>query len=347
MFPFIFITIFSLILAHLAERFNRSSVMLLCALSLALFSGFRGENVGIDTENYYAIYYSVLKGRMIWGVEGAFQSLCDFLQNFSTNPALLVFTLSFLTNILIVSRLWTFRKKCSFWVMIAIYMAGYYPMSMNIMRQFFSVALVFFGSIFFEKNKPLYFLPFFCIAFAIHNSAIVGVIPLITSLWNFKKQGIWKLVLSFLFIFLFIFLFSKIANVFFYYSKYLAIVNQNIGFMLIYKTFILLIVLIISKIGLIRYGNRVIGIEKIDKYITLFYFVGLCLCSLGMFLPYVDRIGLYFLMYEMPFWGYIIKKKDLSMAYSICCFIFILYLYIGTLIGDGHHIFPYTTIWSK
>lgn len=346
---FVIISFFCLVLACVAERRDNHILMLISALLLALYSGLRGVDVGIDTERYYFFYEEIFKGNSVFGIESSFLKFCEFLQFFSPNPALLIFVLSFFTNMLIVGRLWSFRKKASFGIMLAVYIAGYYPETMNIMRQFFAVALVFFGTFFLEKNKPLLFIPFLLAAIAMHTSSLVGVLLLFVYLWNVKDERkiARRVCISCLIVPALYLGFSSIKEAYDIYARYFDTVKQNLGFMLVYKMFGVLLVCYISKFGLIRKGVHVLGLAGFNGAIVIFYLLGICLCSLGMFFPYMDRIGLFFLMFEMVFWGWAVRSSEMNMLYKAFCCLFIFYLYIMNLLIDGQHIFPYTTIWSE
>ena len=231
--------------------------------------------------------------------------------------------------------------------MIAIYISGYYPESMNIMRQFFAVALIFFGSYFLQKNKVLLFLPFLFVAINMHTSSIVGILLLFVYFWN-KEECNWKKKSILLFVMVPITYvgFSKVKDAYEIYAKYFEIVKQNIGFMLAYKISAVSLVGYVSKCGLIRRGVDIVGKNKMNENVVGLYLIGLLLCSLGSFFPFVDRIGLYFLMFEMPFWGWAIRASEMSIPYRIFCYVFIVYLYAMNLLTDGHQIFPYKTIFG-
>jgi hypothetical protein len=130
------------------------------------------------------------------------------------------------------------------------------------------------------------------------------------------------------------------------YSAYFETVKQNFGFMLMYKLLLTMIIFYVSKFGFVRKGAIVVGQKFIEYKIMFFYVIGLVLCSMGMIFPYVDRIGLYFLMFEMPFWGGVVRANEMSIPYKIFCCIFVLYLYIMNLLFDGQCIFPYVSIWG-
>lgn len=348
MISYLFVSLLTLLFSFVAEKKDSKVCCCLAMFCLAVFSGVRGPSVGIDTEQYYYFFSGLADGARIFWSEKSFLSICSALHIFSKDPAFLVFVFSFCTNVLIVWRLWTFRNKSSFFVMVAVYLAGYYPESMNVMRQFFAVSLVFAGSYFLERNRPLFFIPFFIFALNIHASSVVSLPLLIAFLWQSDGRfyGVKRLFLILLSLVFFVIFFSKFSSVLAGYSKYFETMKQSLGFMLIFKFIGVAVICYITRFGFCRMGGRIVGCRNSENIISLVYAFGLILCSLGMFFPFVDRIALFFLMFEMPFWGWCVKSQSLSLAYKCYCGIFIFYLYIMNLITDGQHIFPYVTIWG-
>ena len=343
---FLFLTIVILISAFLAEYYKSHFAFFVTAIILVLYSGLRGPNVGFDTWAYYLSYWRILAGKPVYGLETGFVSFCEFLQLYSRDPAFLIFVTSVVTNLLIVLRLWTFRHSCSFVIMIAIYLSVYYPMSMNIMRQFFSVALIFAGTYFLEKKKPLFFIPFLMSALSIHRSSIIAIFFLLFYICRTEKKVQFHF-LRFIVIGVVALYMKDIIDIIEYFLKYLKNLEINFSFMLFYKLTMSLIILYVVKFGLLRKNEQIIGQAQFSTTEYIFYIVGILLCMLGGFFKYADRIALPFLMYEMPFWGKAVRMPQFNLIYKAICIFFILFLYIMNLLTDNQHIFPYTTIWIK
>lgn len=75
------------------------------------------------------------------------------------------------------------------------------------------------------------------------------------------------------------------------------------------------------------YKNCIVQLR--NNKIMLYYFIGLILSLSGMFYDYMNRIGFYFLMFEMPFWGIVIKHHKYKKIY-IMLIVFILFFYVMT-----------------
>lgn len=348
MVEFVVLTIFVLFFAFFAERHNSFPFFFLCVLSLALFSGLRNESVGIDTAQYYMVYHNVLSGRDVYGIEDSFLNICVFLQTISKSPAFLVFFMSSLTNILIISRLWTLRKECSFFVMVAIYISSFYPESMNVMRQFLAVALVFAGTYFLRKKTLWIYIIFCTMAFLFHKTALLGYLLLIVFFIVNKEINKWLryggiLVFSLVVLISFPTLISLIDA----YSRYFNRSGSGIGLIMLYKIILFCLASFIAKFGLYQQSGVFYGKEKMNMAFSVSYAAGLILCSIGTFFLFMDRIALYFMMFEMPFWGSFARSRFYPLFYRSLIFVLVASLYIMYLISDGQKIFPYSTIWSE
>lgn len=348
MVEFIVLTAFVLLFAFIAERRNSFPFFFLCMFSLALFSGLRNESVGIDTVQYYRVYQEVLNGKNVYGIEDSFLDICRFLQNLSDSPEFLVFVMSFLTNVLIVARLWTLRKECSFFVMVAIYIASFYPESMNVMRQFLAISLVFAGT-YFLKKKTFWFYILFCfIAFLFHKTALLGFLLLIVFLFVSRDVNKWIRYGGILVFSLFVvYSAPMLVEMMEIYSRYFNRLGSGVGLIMLYKICLFCLAVIIAKFGLYSQSGTVQGKERLNITYTFSYAMGLILCSFGTMFLFMDRIALYFMMFEMPFWGKFAQSRCYPLFYRTMISLLVVSLYMLYLFSDGQGIFPYSTIWSE
>jgi len=347
MIPFIFLTVFVLIFAYLAERYDSISFFGVCLMLLTFFSAFRGESVGIDTAQYYRVYNDVASGKNIYGIEKSFLMFCDCLQYFSKKPEFLVFLMSALTNVLILFRFWSFRKEASFLVMIAIYIAGYYPETMNVMRQFLAVAIVFAGSYFLFRKQILIYALFLIIAVIFHKSALLGLGLIVVYLLTEKELKSHYRILSIIVLLIsLVVLLPVIMDSLEIYSRYFNRLKGSVGFMIPFKLCCFMLAVLLAKFGLRKEKGVALGVEKINLNNTGLYLLGLLTCCGGMFFLFMDRIALYYMMFEMPFWGRLAKSNYFPLFYMTQIAFFVAYLYVMYLFSDGHRIFPYYTVFG-
>ena len=81
--------------------------------------------------------------------------------------------------------------------------------------------------------------------------------------------------------------------------------------------------------------------NTIEKGVTLYYLIGLSFAALSMFFEFVGRTGLYYLMYEIIFWGIVTKKSKNRNIYTVMVLIFAVYEFILVFSRNACGIFPY------
>ena len=354
MISFILVVFFSLIIAYLADKYNKKTLLFLCIAIITCFAGLRGENVGIDTSNYYEIFIAIYRGQKVYGLESFFVAVSGILMNFFKHPAYLIFIYSAISNVLILCRLWTMRKKSSFPFSVFVYFVSFYLLSMNIQRQFVAIAIVFFGTLFLEKRKYILYWISLVLGCLFHTSAIIGIVILFVYLYeeckhDRKKRNAWRKFLLIGGIPLVLLSMVLLNYLFEEYQNFFETITYNLGVVIIYKILCLLFMWLIWNLSkkTICYsvdsdGNSV----AFDIVWLKIYIIGLIFSFIGMFFQFADRIALCCLMFEMPFWGQMVRAKNNKHIYILFSMVFLLYLFIMQLINNGQGIFPYTTVWG-
>ena len=81
--------------------------------------------------------------------------------------------------------------------------------------------------------------------------------------------------------------------------------------------------------------------RKYFKKISLIYFLGLIFASAGMFFNNMSRLGYFYLIFEILYWGYI-TKVNYNKNWHITMFsIYAIYIFIIEILTSGSGIFPY------
>ena len=168
--------------AYLANNSNKKAYLFMLVAVLTIMAGFRGVNCGVDTPLYYDNIVKDFPYSWQFREEGFRLIATYFMENFQ-NPQLVFIFCAFVTNLLILLRLWDFKDKANFGFMTLLYLLLYFSNSMNIMRQYVAVAIVFYGTRYLNKNKLL-FIPFVTVAFFIHRSSLLALGYFVISLWS-------------------------------------------------------------------------------------------------------------------------------------------------------------------
>lgn len=337
-----------LFFAYQAQRTNKRIYVYAIVFLLTFVSGFRDFSVGKDTESYIQIFQYLEKGMFDWAYgEIGFKYISYILLRATGNYSFLFIIYACVTNYFIVFRLWDFQKIASFTWMIACYYISFYFMSMNIMRQFVAIAIVFYATRYIEQKKYIYFFCWMGIATLLHTSSLIGIgfVGLDIFQWRYlnRKQKCF-IILSILFSPLAIpYILKAVAR----YGKYLEmIVSVNVGFMILFKFVIFTFSLITFYKGKANGALLQDSYEYTTRTVKLYYLLGLIITGLGYFFLYTERSGLPFYIFECVYFGMLVKNTECNQIFKFVLTLLLLYLFVLVLISNGQGQIPYTFIWQ-
>ena len=197
----------SVFLAYVAKRSkSRSNFILFSILSIlvtALLAGLRGISVGIDTANYY--YGS-------WARAVASNSISDYFEiyfRYSSERVEILHALYisaiakwtgnfhlflFGMHLVIISGVYIgafrMREHADPVLTLTLFYLLYYNHSLNITKQYVAMAILFAAAADLEKGKTQRYLFFVAIAFLVHNSGILGLLPFFIYTVLYPKKGV-------------------------------------------------------------------------------------------------------------------------------------------------------------
>lgn len=345
MILYILLLSLALFTSFVASKTEKRFFLYLTIGLLTIIAGFRGVDVGIDTPSYYSNIISGFPYHWKFREEG-FRFISNIVIDMTSNPQLVFILCALVTNILIVCRLWDFRKNSSFTLAMLIYLLVYYSNTLNIMRQYVAVAIVFYASRYLFKKRYIIFLVFLFIASLFHRSALLGIIMLIIDVWgtlsNKRKRILFvPTIIVILSICIYVYVYFK-ADLNSYGAQ--RVYNINIPFL--YHLVIFLFAWITNKNRIFSRINKLNDSYSyntlIDIRIPLYALIGLFFESLGMFFAFVDRTGLYFIFYEIVFWAYLGKKSKNSYLFNLIFLIYAFYVFSQVFTRNSYGLFPYS-----
>lgn len=329
----------------LADKRRSQLAVLWVVILLSAFCGLRGASVGVDTSNYYNLLSNIRITGVRYGSDIGFSAVSYVLMKLLGKPEYVLLTYAFFTNCLIVFRLWDFRDKASFPLMILIFMVFHYPYTFNIVRHYLAIAVIFWGTRYLERNCYFRYIVLNAIAVGFHTSAILCFSFLFLSFGfrcqtkKFKTIGF---ILAFFFVVLGVVIFNSNIQK---YSYYFLQSSGTIHGMTLLKTLCMLGVVFTNKV----LWNRKLSMSRTGEYVPMgkevvvAYLTGLVLASTGMFYTYMNRVGFYFLMYEMPFWGQIVRVRKNAAFYRLVVAVMVLYAVIQTVRYDTSGLINYVS----
>ncbi len=337
--------IIACICAYAAEKRNNRVMLFFTAAVLSLFCGLRNTGIGVDTIHYYDFLSVVHTREITYGSDIGFSVISYILMSFLEDPhtALLIFAV--ITNCLIIYRLWDFRDRASFALMVFIYSAIHYPYTFNIVRQFLAIAVVFWATRYIERNKYFKYILANIIAATLHTSALVCFVFLFVS-HGFRSKSKKFKVFGFGMAIIFVVAGLALFNVNIQkYMMYFEQTSVNVHLMTIFKVVCVLLIIIANHV----YTNPRFSVSWNGKYypmnkeVALMYQGGLFLAMTGMFYLFMNRVGFYFMMYEMPFWGQSVKVIYNRNIYRLVLFLMLAYILITTILWDTSGLMDYST----
>lgn len=341
--------ILSFIFFVYADKTSNKKLLVLGIIILSLLSGFRGISVGFDTPYYYKAFIQDFPVSWQFKEEG-FRIVCRFLIKILQNPTWLFVLVASITNYLIIVRLWELRKNHNFVVMVLLYFLIYYFNTMNIMRQFICVAVIFYSTKLLEKKKYLLFISIVLLCTQIHKSAILAlVIMAIYYFQGFSKKN--KIIFGIPCMAIFIVVVKYIldfesAEINNYLGAHNTIDNFNYTFLYRVAAYVFSYLLYKSKMKVVISSAKknLIKEEQDNKFFSnniIVYGVGLIFGSLGLFFNHAARIGLYCMIFEITYWGFLTQKDKNKNLNLLLIIIYAIYVFASELILNGSQIFPY------
>lgn len=338
-----------------AERFNNKNYLMILVLLLTFVSGFRGDSVGIDTVNYINKFETIAAGypEYAYGLEEGFVLICSLLLKLCSHTTFLFVVFAGLTNFFILDRMWDLKDIASLPCMVLCYYTQFFFMSMNIMRQFLAIAILFYASRYLAKKKYLLFGGIILLtSFFVHRSALMGFLYFVLEVTQWKSLskgqkmilgcGMMAAPVALLYVL------SSISK----YEHYFQDINANLGFMIPVKIVFLFVVLL-------QQNNFRISIRKprLDEdrrsyrisTVKIYYFVGLAISMLGYFFSFMDRIGWYFYIFEGCCLGTVWTSdhQKYKQIIVICMVVLLGYSFIDAILSGSQGVVPFRFVWNS
>ena len=219
--------------------------------------------------------------------------------------------------------------------MLLIYLALYYSYTFNIVRQFLAISIIFWATKYIEQEKYFKYIIFNIIASTIHTSAIMCFVFLFVTFGYRTEKRKFKIMAfgaAVIFVIVGFYLFN--ANIT-KYSNYFTSSVSTVHAMTLFKIIFFIVVMVANNI----WNNDEFSISKsgmitsMQKQIPLIYMAGLALASMGMFFTFMNRMGFYFIVFEMPFWGQTIRAKMNGGVYKLVILAIVMYFLVTSFLS--------------
>lgn len=326
-----------------ATNRQRKLMLFLAMLPLFLLSAFR-YNVGTDFQNYWGHAATVLQGRTWrYNFEEGYQRLVEVIMRITGNPQM-VFVIT--SAMIIYLFWWGIRRGSSNWkISIVVFVLGsFFFSSMNLIRMYIAISLVFVGYTFLldGKNKTFLFLVLLAVLF--HKTALVSIFVL--PIWLNRNRMSMRLVAIYLLIFAGVCVLSpKLLSIIqMIYPTYTA---ERIGeeHQSLIRTVMEVGILIIS---LWRYKYST---NKDKYYFLLILSITECLCLFSqIWFPYMSRVLLYYQIGQILLIPEIVNSFDEKNRQIVSLAVYgyyLFYVFYSLVIAGSFGVLPYRTFWMN
>lgn len=311
----------------------------LASLPFLFISGFRYA-VGTDYwPTYYTGFYRVLNGIDFDRFEYGYLAIVKLTQRFTDNAFVLLFVLSFLF-IYFTFRAIKEQSPDILFSVLLLFVTRYFFISMNVVRQFLSMAIALYSMKYILRKQKKKFLFGMFIAFSIHYMAIL-FLP-VYFVYD-KKIDIKKFIL-----------YGVTAGI-------IILVLKNIVFIILANTrfgnadryeyagvkFTLFTIMLNALICFSFYiqFNKVNGDPRYRLYLNIELIAMIISLFIGT-IPAMERV---YWIYSFPLIisiPYCIKREDHPILRWLIVAIFIVYLIYDIVFLNDHGVLPYQTIWG-
>lgn len=345
----------SWILALVAERSGSKKPVWLLVIIMSLVSGLRAPSVGLDTQMYTINFELLGDGHFgsVYGIEETFKYICYYIMKINNDPVFVFMVFSFITNSLIIFRLWDLKNLSSFCISVPCYYMAFFMLSLNVSRQFIAIAIVFYATRYLAKNKYILYIVGVLIAMLFHQSACFALALFAVEIFKWKDFSLNRKITFLCVIAIspvaFYFVSSRILR----YERYLAESTVDIGIMIILK-FVFLLATVLFVFLFRGNGNELQRKMRLDNtcrnsviLIVSSYFIGLTLAFSSYFFEILNRASWYFYIFEGAYMGMLVKtKRDIKIIYIVYIAIIIGWGFLTTILDNSQGTVPYGFFWQ-
>ena len=341
---------------YFADQKNKKWILWCVIAFITLFSGLRGVQVGIDTASYLEKFAAIAGNRLdeAYALEETFKYICYVLLRICDRPWFLLTLFALVTNGCILLRLWDMRKVASLPWMVAVYYMSYYFMTLNCMRQFCAVAIVFYATRFLEEKRIIPYVVCVLTAAMFHKSAVVSLVLVFLLLFYWKsltkkQKAFFQMVIRAIPVLLIVAIIFLRKSIIYYLQKFHLSLGMMIPAKIVFALAALIYIFIICENSYFSWKAKELSSRARVSFtiINCTYLLGLFVSMLGYMFMFVERLGWYFIIFECPFFGMIMKARNRKIRICAGTFLALLlgYIYMYSMLHNSQGTIPYALCW--
>lgn len=339
-----------MIIEAINKKISKSKLwILILILPIIILVGFRNVNIGNDTLNYYNAYKYIFNKGLGYTYQSHMEAgyiLLNTVFNFINLDYIyfqIIMTIIIYLSIGAFIYKYSNNKAMSIFIFIAL---RFMFESMNIFRQYISIAILLYSIRYIESKSLSKFLLSIFLATTFHKSSFLFILMYPLSMIKFNKR---RIIIAII-ISICITPFLEDILALFSYKKYLGGEYFNLdGNIAVYMNLIINIILF----SLVIYGyskknnNNINNFTKEDNIFISAAILSLTTSIIGTQSAIMDRISLYFYIFyiaSIPNAISYIKNKKLiiTIVYAISIFLILYFCIVLKLKPEWNQVIPYS-----
>ncbi len=359
MIVYVIMFLLSIMLMHIATKAKKQKTKvlfyILSFLPFLLVSGFR-YGLGTDYFGRYVYDYSrIYEGIEVKNLEIGFTLLMKGTMFFSEKPFLMFFITAFIISGCIFFAI-AKESKDKVLSICVYFLLGFFFDSLNIMRQFLAISIIFIGFLFLIKRKKVFFVLCVLMASLFHSTALI---MLVLAFLDYKMLFPCKLFLPCLSVVLA--LNTKMIDIFEFllrntrFNVYFSgkLFKGEISYLFILENLMFYLLMIHC------YNKGYVRDKKAVLFINIQSLALLCMCLGSCHMLFI-RVALYFSTIQILSVPYFLSKYQKTYAITIgnktirinvlkvliiCCML--VAIYRTNFQTNVNEVLPYRTIYTK
>ncbi len=309
--------------AYMAQKSQNWKWMLCPFLIFTFVAGFRADSVGVDTEANLAAFRACLNnGNLFVSKEFLYYHLGAAILRIGNIDFLVLLFYGAIIYALVMARLWDFRATTNLGIAVFLYGLYFFGGSLNGMRQYVAISIIFFATRFLKYERYVLFALLTLLATCFHVSAVVAFVFI---LFRIGFRTYYTVRQAFIGLIAMLSVVPIVYICYTTYSGYLSSLKFDMGIMNVAQISLLVASFLLSKSArspnLAKANTGKYEDNTSFTYAFVVSFTGLSLGFASYFVEYASRMGYYFRLFEIIYYGKALSSarndKSLRLAFFL------------------------------
>ncbi|MBF2708187.1 EpsG family protein [Flavobacterium soyangense] len=367
MTPYILLLVLTTLFAYFADllfkKHHSQSIVFIIGIVVVytVIAGLRDFGIGIDTNVYIEDYFDTAKSLVsikdfltIESMDKGFLFICWISSLISSDKQVVLVVVEFWIIAFTMHGVYMLKKNhgVKLWIFVFLYFFMFFGYSINLMRQFCAMSLLFWGFAWLRKGNWKVYALTQVVAYYFHSSSVVFlIVPIVyflSSIKNVRFRNYITIASLIVFIFImssFIYFLTLFGDFKIVSDVYTDRYGQNSDFNTTAGSSNILLLSYMFEFFLLYIASINKRMPVSYKYILVtLYCINFLLIQLHFITAYLDRLSYYIGLVYMTYLVYVLEDKRINplLRVTVVCFT-IFFSYRIFIENGGAEIYPYTS----